>query len=117
MVGCNAFSLFLAYGRSSGIKYRAAEAAGNYSTKGLASGWYLPAAGQLWLMHEHYSSINNTLKKIIGKAITESWASPEVDSSSAWLVNMGYGGITFGKSNPYKVRAVASVVGGSVPAI
>jgi len=100
----------LAYGRQNGIRYPAAEAAVNYSVKGHHIGWYLPAAGQLWLMYENKSAINEVLKKVNGTELSYYWSSTEEDSSYAWYVTMSNGNIYYySKYYTNRVRAVAPV--------
>ncbi|MCM1452364.1 MAG: hypothetical protein NC102_08890, partial [Clostridium sp.] len=80
----------LSYGTANGIKFPAAEAAHNYSTKGMGEGWCLPASGQLWLMGQNKEAINNVLEKIGGNAIADvwHWSSTEANPSHAWDFRM-----------------------------
>ncbi len=99
----------LAYGREHGINYPAAKAAANYSVKG-HSGWYLPASGQLWLMYENKSTIDNALSKIGGSQLSFSWSSTGAVPYRAWYVSMNRGYICGdGMFISYPVRPVAPV--------
>ena len=118
--------LILAYGKANDITFEAAERARAYKASTVADGgyddpteWSLPAVGQLWLLYKYRLKINAAITLFFGSSaqlITDSWywSSTEYSSSSAWFVHMSYGGIyIIGKSNTYRVRAVARVAGSS----
>ncbi|MCM1452005.1 MAG: serine/threonine protein kinase [Clostridium sp.] len=101
----------LAFGKSNVVAYPAAEAAHKYQTEGLKTGWYLPSAGQLWLICENKEAINKALSKINGSAIATVWSSTENDASLVW-VGGAYDDVYYAKEKTSKdqVRPVASVV-------
>ncbi len=94
--------------------YPAAEYCNNYkpvsSGKG-SSGWYLPAAGELYVTSFSYGAINLGLQKLSKTQLSSSyyWSSSETNSNLAWHVrpsdgNMGnYGSKSYGSS---RVRCV-----------
>lgn len=99
------------FGKANNIKFPAAQAACGYSVDDIADfGWYLPSAGQLWLMYENFAVINEALKAIGGTPLTYSWSSTEEGATHAWYMYMlgGKLGNTY-KSDAYRVRPVADL--------
>ena len=76
-----------------------------------SSGWYLPAAGELYAISSNYSDINLRLQKL-SKTLLDSnwyWSSSEIDNNlNAWVVKPSDGSMNGnGKSGNYNyVRCV-----------
>lgn len=99
-------------------EYSAAKAADGYSLRSVPSEqdvsveWYLPSAGQLWMIYENKDVIDDLLAKVKGSKLVDAkyWTSTEGDGNSAWCVSMYNGEIvTSIKTIPFRVRAVATV--------
>ena len=101
---------------SSSNSYPAAEYCNNYkpvsSGKG-SSGWYLPAAGELYVMNFSYGAINLGLQKLSKTQLQNAyyWSSSEyTDMHYAWRVRPSDGDMgTYGyanKTNSFSVRCV-----------
>ena len=89
-------SKIIAHGDSNGYDTPAADYAYNYSTTGTNKGdWYLPAGGELQLIYNNRTTLNNSLSKVRGTQLATSsyWSSSEHGSSLyAWLLAFGSGG-------------------------
>jgi len=96
-----------------GSDYVAANACNKYGTTALPAGnWYLPACGELGYIMPRFNEIQSALQKVGGVQLNSNyfyWSSTEYSSSRARSVNPNNGVLTNGKSNPYYVRAFASV--------
>ena len=100
---------------SGSYSYPAAEYCNTFSAvsngKG-SSGWYLPAAGELYSMSFSYGAINLGLQKLSKTQISSSyyWSSSEYANAyayDAWVVRPSDGGVYhYGKLNSYPVRCV-----------
>ena len=99
---------------SSSNSYPAAEYCNNYkpvsSGKG-SSGWYLPAAGELYVMNFSYGAINLGLQKLSKTQLQNAyyWSSSETgDDYRAWRVRPSDGDLySYTKHNTYnRVRCV-----------
>ena len=57
--------------------------------------WYIPACGQLCLIHLNIIQINEALNKINGFpfSYTTYWSSTEVNSTYAYYIAVGYGSV------------------------
>ncbi len=84
----------LAYIKSKGYTAQAATATSKYAPSVCANGsicgageWYLPAFGELWILHHNESTINSRLGSAGGTAISTSdtyWSSTEYNDMGAW---------------------------------
>ena len=97
---------------SSSNSYPAAEYCNNYrpvSSGTGSSGWYLPAAGELYVMSSSYEAINLGLQKLSKTKLQNAyyWSSSEY-GNGAWVVRPSDGGMDgYPKSNiSYRVRCV-----------
>ena len=105
---------------SSSYSYPAAEYCNTFSAvsngKG-SSGWYLPAAGELYSMSFSYDAINLGLQKLSKTKISSSyyWSSSESyggygSNGRAWVVVPSDGYLTsYGKINSFPVRCVLAL--------
>ena len=86
-------SMIIAHGDSNGYETKAADYAYNYSTTGTNKGdWYLPAGGELQLMYNNKTTLNNSLSKVGGQlANSELWSSSEYDDGTVWGLNFRNG--------------------------
>ena len=99
---------------SSSNSYPAAEYCNNYkpvSSGTGSSGWYLPAAGELYVTSFSYGAINLGLQKLSKTQLSANyyWSSSEYSNNYAWRVRPSDGnmlGNRFSKSNYYRVRCV-----------
>ena len=74
-----------------------------------SSGWYLPAAGELYVMSFNYEDINLWLQKLSKTQLSSDWywSSSENYEYSAWVVNPSDGGMYgYGKNGNLRVRCV-----------
>ncbi len=75
----------LAFGRSKGFSYPAAEYCNNYTTAGTSSGtWFLPSAHETYLLFQQAKTVNNTRTNLLGiSSLAEGgyWTSTESDNS------------------------------------
>ena len=94
--------------------YPAAEYCNNYkpvsSGKG-SNGWYLPAAGELYVMNFSYGAINLGLQKLSKTQLSSNyyWSSSEGDyDHGAWVVRPSDGDMDYYvyKNGSYRVRCV-----------
>ena len=103
-------SLIIAHGNSNGYETPAADYCYNYSTTGTNRGdWYLPAGGELYLIYQNKTTLNNSLSKVGGTQLITNWywSSSEYSSSNAWLLGFGYGSwYYYYKSTSYGVRPI-----------
>lgn len=111
----------LAWATESGINHPAAKQARAYKAATIADGgyndptkWSLAAVGQMLIIYKYLLEINAELEYFFGTSakvtIDWYWSSTEYSSSYAWTVPMSYGYVsTYGKTNTYRVRPVASV--------
>ena len=114
-------NLILAHGEANNVRFEAAEQARAYKASTVADGgfddptvWSLPAIGQLWLLYKYRAKINAAITAFFGSAyiITDNWywSSTEYNSSGAWFVSIGNGGVlNYNKTASNRVRAVAPV--------
>ena len=103
---------------SGSYSYPAAEYCNTFSAvsngKG-SSGWYLPAAGELYSMSFSYGAINLGLQKLSKTQISSSyyWSSSENNygyDNGAWVVRPSDGLMyNYLKSNSYRVRCVLAL--------
>ena len=87
-------SKIIAHGDSNGYSTPAADYCYNYSTTGTNKGdWYLPAAGELQLIYNNKSTLNNSLSKVGGTQLpfVRYCSSSEHDYYSAWTFSFMYG--------------------------
>ena len=74
----------LAFGRSKGFSYPAAEYCDNYTTSGTSAGtWFLPSAYESYLLFQQAKIINNTRTNLLGlNSLAEGgyWTSTESDN-------------------------------------
>lgn len=93
------------------IKYPAAEAAVEYRGLEPALKWCLPASGQLFLIFENKSAVEDVMIKIngfLGDGIV--WSSSEMNSKATVVINMSTGDMHhYWKYATGRVRAVAPV--------
>ena len=98
---------------SSSNSYPAAEYCNNYkpvsSGKG-SSGWYLPAAGELYVMNFSYGAINLGFQKLSKTQLSSNyyWSSSELNANNVWVVRPSDGAMGHsGKANfSNRVRCV-----------
>ena len=74
--------------------------------------WWAPAAGDLWMMYQHFNEINYALKLINGTLLTRTayWSITEYSTTYAWLLYF-YNGIFSGttkSTNSFRVRPVSA---------
>ena len=100
---------------SGSYSYPAAEYCNTFSAvsngKG-SSGWYLPAAGELYSMSFSYGAINLGLQKLSKTQISSSyyWSSSEYYSNLAWYVRPSDGDMSTSlKGNSTRVRCVLAL--------
>lgn len=90
-------SKIIAYGKSSGNSYPAAEYANGYSTAGTAAGdWFLPSVAELSTLYTNVNKINNTLLKLNAGVIRLMednlyWSSVEMSLYYAGVLRMSDG--------------------------
>jgi len=77
-----------------------------------AGRWWLPSAGELWMIWSHLLEVNRILAQIGGTALDHSqtyWSSTELSATNAWYLNF-YGGVFAGnyKTGEYSVRPVSA---------
>ena len=59
-----------------------------------AGRWWLPSAGELWMIWSHFLEVNRILAQIGGTALKRSqwyWSSTEGSATSAWKMSFGNG--------------------------
>ena len=72
-------------------------------------GWYLPAAGQAYMLYEEHIKVNNTLQLIGGELIQYDsfgsyWTSTEISSNRVWVLNNA---LSFSEKNyPRTLRGI-----------
>ena len=74
--------------------------------------WYIPACGQLALMHLNMTEINAALTKIGGSALSSSnyWSSSEGILGEAWFLKLGVGAVyPVFKNYSYSVRFIRDI--------
>ena len=84
-------SIIIAHGDSNGYETPAADYAYNYSTTGTNKGdWYLPALGELQLIYNNRTTLDNSLSKVGATQLGTHtyWSSSEYNSNYAW--NLGF---------------------------
>ena len=90
-------SIIIAHGDSNGYDTPAADYCYNYVTTGTNKGdWYLPAGGELLLIYNNRTTLNNSLSKVGGTQLEtidypDYWSSSEYKSSSAWGLDFNNG--------------------------
>ena len=74
--------------------------------------WWLPAAGDLWMMYQHFNEINYALSLINGTLLVRDahWSISEYSSTGAW--SLGFTNGSFGyrtkSTGSYRVRPVSA---------
>lgn len=114
-------STILAYASANGKTVQAATATSKYAPSVCGSGtmcakgnWYLPALGELWMMYNNLSTIDNALNSAGGTKLNYSsyryfWSSNENSSTAAWRLDFSSGNRTkVGKYGSGYVRPVLS---------
>lgn len=116
MNGRNNTVCLVNYSKSSGNNYPAAEYCSTFSAvsngKG-SSGWYLPAAGELYSMSFSYDAINSGLQKLSKTQIPRStyyWSSSENSYGEAWLVRPSDGDVYYHYDSETYSRPVRCVI-------
>ena len=75
-----------------------------------SSGWYLPAAGELYVTSSSYGAINLGLQKLSKTQLSSNfyWSSTEDKDNSAWVVRLSEGTVASHnyKGTRYSVRCV-----------
>nr|WP_298672422.1 hypothetical protein [uncultured Prevotella sp.] len=79
----------------------------------LEAGQYIPAVGEMYLIYLHRKALNEALEAVGGEPITGDWywTSTERDSSYAWDLYLGGGGLdnwSDKATNSSRVRAVSA---------
>ena len=74
--------------------------------------WWAPAAGDLWMMYQHFNEINYALSLINGTPLARDayWAITESNATNAWYLHfdIGYFGYGYKSTNSYRVRPVSA---------
>ena len=97
------------------FEYPAAEWCNSFSASdsGIgSSGWYLPAAGELYAMIDNYDAINNTLKKLKSIQFTHNYyqVSTEATNNYAWRLRPSDGFIyNYYKSEKRLIRCFLNI--------
>lgn len=94
----------IAYGKSNGISYPAAEYCNKYTTTGTKAGdWHLPSYAELKSIYNAKSMINATLSLLGKSSLTESyyWSSTEYGSYGSWILCMNNGSNSYDNKNYY----------------
>ena len=102
-------SMIIAHGDSNGYETKAADYAYNYSTTATKKGdWYLPAGGELYLIYNNKTTLNNSLSKVGGTQLSYyHWLSSEYNGDNAWTLNFDDGNwYRYGKTGFNYVRPV-----------
>ena len=77
-----------------------------------AGRWWLPSAGEKWIMWSHLFEINRALTAIGGTPLNRGvwyWTSTELSATYAWHLFFGNGGFSYsGKTDEYRVRPVSA---------
>lgn len=77
-----------------------------------AGRWWLPSAGELWMIWSHLLEVNRILAQIGGTALNRSklyWSSTEASATAAWYLNFRGGYFdTSGKTGEISVRPVSA---------
>jgi hypothetical protein len=77
-----------------------------------AGRWWLPSAGELWMIWSHLLEVNRILAQIGGTALNRSqwyWSSTETSATGAWGLDFGSGRFSSnGKTNEGSVRPVSA---------
>ena len=87
-------SIIIAHGDSNRYGTPAADYCYNYVTTGTKKGdWYLPAGGELQLINDNKTTLNNSLSKVGGTQLPTSghWSSSEHSSLNAWRLYFSSG--------------------------
>ena len=98
----------------------AAKFCANYYPSNMAEGnalygkgkWGLPAAGDLWIMYQHFNEINYALSLINGTPLARDayWSITESSTANAWHLNFNIGNFNnYGKDNTRRVRPVSAL--------
>ena len=108
-------SIIIAHGDSKGYNTPAADYCYNYATEGTNKGdWYLPAGGELQLIYNNMSTLNNSLSKAGGTQLSSKyhWSSSEYGSSYAgslaWALDFNTG--NWGTNTKYSINYVRPVL-------
>ena len=78
-----------------------------------AGRWWLPSAGELWMIWSNLREVNRILAQIGGTALNRSqwyWSSTEYSATSAWYLNFAAGHFGYGttKESALSVRPVSA---------
>lgn len=77
-----------------------------------AGRWWLPSAGQLWMIWSHFLEVNRILAQIGGTALNRRqsyWSSTENSALDVWILYFGYGNFGYGvKVGESSVRPVST---------
>jgi len=78
-----------------------------------AGRWWLPSAGELWMIWSHLLEVNRILAQIGGTALNRSeryWSSTELSATGAWGLYFGDGifGNYYNKTYEFSVRPVSA---------
>ena len=102
-------SLIIAHGDRNGYETPAADYCYNYTTAGTNKGdWYLPALGELYLIYQNKTTLNNNLSKIGGIQLDSNirWSSSEYGNASAvWILETSSFPV-YGKPGVFKTRPI-----------
>ncbi len=93
-------SIIIEHGDLYGYETPAADYCYNNRTAGTKKGdWYLPAQGELQLIYNNKTTLNNSLSKVGGKPLIADvhWSSSEYNGNSIWQLSL-YNGYYFGNS-------------------
>ena len=68
--------------------------------------WWMPAAGDLWMMYQHFNEINYALNLINGEQLVREahWSITEHSSTHAWLLIFNYGSFNYTRQSSYSFR-------------
>lgn len=74
--------------------------------------WWAPAAGDLWMMYQHFNEINYALSLINGTPLAREahWSITEYSASNAWHLCFSYGNFRYYNKSPnsFRVRPVSA---------
>ena len=74
--------------------------------------WWMPAAGDLWMMYAHFNEINYALSLINGTLLVQDahWSITEYSATYAWGLYFTYGYFSYNykSSNSFRVRPVSA---------
>ena len=77
-----------------------------------AGRWWLPSAGELWMIWSHLLEVNRILAQIGGTALNRSqwyWSSTETSATNAWFLSFSIGLFSnYSKTGEFSVRPVSA---------